>query len=461
MKRPLAILAISFSLVTSSAIGEEQDVVWNQDVLRLFSIEERDEALRQILLAANYPDQPRYKEDGEHITRVKEVVLCAQLSGLPLVTVFAGNKWEPEDVAPRSGHFIVIRSDGMVLPFYKGAISLHGHFRDFNGDGVVDYLSAWGWKAKEGMFTGLHLVPIAEPFEAALVVYWPQDQLDWKLHRPDLRCLPTIQLGTTDSGEFKPVAEYKWSKEDNQWQGPQRSLEAGFVRCDGDPNELALGLLANQAGRTPEPVAVQEAQAPPVGLSQSTTDQQLPNLVAWQMIERGTSYDTVLARLGEPLNHESAIRELEQFGGTAVLEYGSPLKQSPLWPNPPSFKVWIRGSSMTVLSKEWPYGPNVDVSELPAVPELILPSAEAHFHHYPRYIDVRWFPAAAEGNVSYEVEHAILMGIGKWRSDVHKTAECYYVAMHGGANKGRIRVRSVDGDKRSQWSEWRNFDFDR
>jgi hypothetical protein len=55
--------------------------VWNPDVLRLFSLEERDAALQKLLKEGYYPEDPNYTEDSAG--KIKEVVVCPQQSGRP------------------------------------------------------------------------------------------------------------------------------------------------------------------------------------------------------------------------------------------------------------------------------------------------------------------------------------------------------------------------------------------
>lgn len=220
-----------------------RQAAWDTDVLDLFSLEKRDAALQRILKKARYPDKPAYKEDDAG--QVKEVVVCPQPKKKPLVTVFARSEHDPEDVSPRSGHFIVIRNDGLILPFYHGANSLDGHFRDLNGDGVIDYIDSWGMGYGDGTVTGLHIVPIREEFVPSLVIFWRERAFQWRLHQPDLERLPTVQIVKTNRlGEvLEIVAEYQWSAAKKQWEGPEGSPKKGFLVVEGDRRETAKKLL--------------------------------------------------------------------------------------------------------------------------------------------------------------------------------------------------------------------------
>lgn len=246
MKRLLSIL-VGFGLANPVAVqGKEPIGDWNTDVLRLFLLEERDEALQKLLKEARYPKDPAYTVND--VGRIKEVVLCPQQGARPLVTIFVESKNDPEDVSPRSGGFVVIRNDGLILPFYHGACYLDGHFRDLNGDGAMDYIDSWEIDHGEGMVTGLHLVPIREGFAPALVVYWLEGAFEWRLHQPDMHRIPTIQIGSEKQGRFETIAEYRWSRDKKQWLGPGGSPEAYFMRVDGDPRLVARKLVRPQAG---------------------------------------------------------------------------------------------------------------------------------------------------------------------------------------------------------------------
>ena len=249
MKTKFLVLPVFFALVVSGSLqGGDRHGEWNPDVLRLFVLEERDEAFQKLLAEARYPENPAYRE--KEVGKIKEVVLCPQPGGQPLVTVFARSEFDPEDVSPRSGHLIVLRNDGLILPFYHGANSLDGYFRDLNGDGVMDYIDSWGVGHGAGTVTSLHLVPIREGFASSLVVYWKEGFYDWRIHQPDLDRIPTIQVGVKNKEQFRVVAEYQWSGEEKRWLGPKGSPEAGFLRVDGTENRRSAALRLIGVGGT-------------------------------------------------------------------------------------------------------------------------------------------------------------------------------------------------------------------
>jgi hypothetical protein len=244
MKRLLPTLACFVLLGLASVSAQQFGDDWNKDVVRLFSPAERDEALQKLLKEARYPKDAAYKEDDAG--KIKDVVLCPNPNGRPMVTVFAETPHGRVDVPARSGHFIIIRNDGMIIPFYCGANSLDGYYRDLNGDGVIDYLESWDFGYDEGNLTGLHLVPITEKFIPALVVYWKDGDFTWRLIESEPGRDYKVEIGSTKRGRFELVAEYKWSKDEKRWVGPEGSVDAGFVRVDGDPNEKAKKLLMRE-----------------------------------------------------------------------------------------------------------------------------------------------------------------------------------------------------------------------
>ena len=224
MKR---VILIALLAPLSSALAEDRAVVWNADVLRLFLLQERDAALQKILSEARYPKDAAYTE--EQAGEIKQVVICPQPDKPPLVAIFTRSTFEPDDVSPRSGRLILIRSDATILPFYRGANYLDGHFRDLNGDGVIDYVKSWGFRYGDSSVTSLHVIPIQEPFGPSLVIHWKSGSFTWRCHQPDLGRTPAIQIGTEEGGKFAVAAEYRWSPTDVRWVGPKGSRQAGFL----------------------------------------------------------------------------------------------------------------------------------------------------------------------------------------------------------------------------------------
>lgn len=249
MKLTNAILVISGLLLVSFVRGEEAVAGWHPDVKRLLSPEERDEALQKLLKEGGYPKSPLYNE--KRAGKIKDVVRCLQPPGKPLIAVFAEEPFGRVDVPKRSGHLIIIRSDGVIIPFYKGANSPNGNFEDLNGDGIVDSIDSWEFGYEAGLITGLHLVPITEQFKPALVVYWKEGDFAWRLDKSDPFGISAVQIFATKPVRLEVVAEYKWSEEKKRWLGPAGSLKEGFLRVDGDPDENVkqlLNLKAKQAG---------------------------------------------------------------------------------------------------------------------------------------------------------------------------------------------------------------------
>lgn len=241
----LALVSSGCSTTEALRTSMETREEWNADVLRLFSLKSRDEALQKLLKEARYPRNPTYKEDS--VGQIKEVVVCPQANNKPLVTVFARSKSDPEDVSPRSGHMIVIRNDGMIIPFYYGSNYLDGYFCDLNGDGMIDYIDSWKIDYEGGTVTSLHVVSIREEFTPSLVVYWKEDMFTWRLHQPDLSRIPTIQIGKQKGEKFKLVAEYQWLSVKNRWAGPKGSPGMGFLMVEGNAEETAKKLLTLKA----------------------------------------------------------------------------------------------------------------------------------------------------------------------------------------------------------------------
>ncbi len=240
----LALLLTSLAFATS-LFAKEMEAIWHPDVLALFSMQTRDKALQKILKRGYYPKKPGYKE--KRAGRIKEVVLCPQPNRTSLVVVFARSVWDFEDVSSRSRHFITIRSDGMIIPFFNNANWLGGQLCDLNGDGVIDYIDTIEMIYKAGEATGLHVVPILENMSPSLHILWRPKQFKWRLFQPEKEKIPTIQIGTKKDDVFTPVAEYKWSFSEKRWNGPKGSPEQGFLVDEGDDEHTAALLLKPQS----------------------------------------------------------------------------------------------------------------------------------------------------------------------------------------------------------------------
>lgn len=231
-------LIFSSSPSSSSLSSEGPSAKWNPDVLRLFSLDQRDEALRRLLEQGRYSPDPHYRE--EVTGTIKDVVICPQPGQRTLVTVFVRSKFSPEDESPRSGHFIVIRNDGAIIPFYYNANSLGGDFRDLNGDGVMDCIDSMSIGFDEYPVRALYVIPVLEEFKPSLLIYWKEDPstweglLTWRLSQPQRHLLPTIQIGTEENGTFEMLAEYRWSHAEQRWTGPPGSPQQEFLVVDTD-----------------------------------------------------------------------------------------------------------------------------------------------------------------------------------------------------------------------------------
>jgi hypothetical protein len=145
--------------------------------------------------------------------------------------------------------------------------------------------------------------------------------------------------------------------------------------------------------------------------------------------------------------------------------------KSPLVPQPDEFRIDIGNGK--VHAKHDPFGAPLSTNGRPAVPRLIYPASDASYDHYPRYLDLRWYPSSGRYPMHYIVEKqwgnilprerngAVVPervwephSISRYRVDIP-----YLLVHHTGANPGRWRVKSVNALGEGDWSEHREFAF--
>jgi len=185
----------------------------------------------------------------------------------------------------------------------------------------------------------------------------------------------------------------------------------------------------------------------------------------WQAVRIGMSREEVVKILGKP-------RQDKLFPGTSPhwLEYG--YIQLPFCPHPRTYRFLI---GLDDDGKVWiisdPFNGRFSHDGVPTQPELIIPAEGQVFSHYPRLLDVRWYPASGVYPITYTVEigwfpFPELKGAPpeyEWQDDIVETelAAPYFVRSFGGAQPGRVRVRARNKLGQSPWSVHRTFRFTR
>jgi len=188
---------------------------------------QRDTAFRTILSWQKY----RSKDAGvERIFKpLRHVVVCPQKEGPPIYAVFP---WSPyEQRAIEKNGVIFIDGDGAITGM--SYLDDHSEFRDINGDGVFDTIDTL---TSEGIAV-LQVYPVTRVQAPSLNIFIREKGADetewsWRLSKTDSPDIWGIELGPIDptTKELTPKALYKWSKELQQYVGPQGGDDLYFKR---------------------------------------------------------------------------------------------------------------------------------------------------------------------------------------------------------------------------------------
>ena len=186
----------------------------------------------------------------------------------------------------------------------------------------------------------------------------------------------------------------------------------------------------------------------------------MPDLQAWEKVDRGMTAEDLLRTLGKPIQGTLPGDPDYRTNIMYRWNYGYVVKKSVVFPIDLSFTVFVEKGLVT--SKEGPFG-DVPLSAdgKPTVPKLMMPTNEAFLTHYPRLIDFRWYPSSGDYPMKYEIEVGVYFPSDKWKEDP-LTAEVpipYFSYEHSGSNAGRWRVRAVNAKGKSEWSKYFLFGF--
>ena len=187
-----------------------------------------------------------------------------------------------------------------------------------------------------------------------------------------------------------------------------------------------------------------------------------PDYAKWQSVQIGMSLDEVTEILGQPRKDEYLA------ANQPYLSYG--YIQLPFVPHPRTYRFLVGFDDHGhVFTKQDPFNGRFSVDGLPTTPELIVPADMQVFSHFPRVVDIRWFPVSGKYPVTYTVELGSFpfpeldgapRGV-KWIDEVFESdlVSPYFVTSFGGACPGRIRVRARNDLGESNWSDSRRFRF--
>jgi hypothetical protein len=178
----------------------------------------------------------------------------------------------------------------------------------------------------------------------------------------------------------------------------------------------------------------------------------------WGQVRPGMTQTDVLRIMGEP--------EHRNRGRNNAWDYGEIVPEGPAFPTGLAFRVWFNRENV-VTSLESPFGKQPPRRGLPEAPQIFLPQSNAKLAHYPRLLDIRWYPVTGSYPMSYEVqsENGIVQTNGTtsffFSGDTFKTAVPHLSLQFSGGQPGRVRVRAINAEGAGPWSEYTVFIFAR
>jgi len=190
-----------------------------------------------------------------------------------------------------------------------------------------------------------------------------------------------------------------------------------------------------------------------------------PDYSQWNDVTKGMSRDEVIDLLGLPLN--------DYFRGGkwkySHTHYCYGYLQMPMLPHPRTYNFLIYfDNGGKVRNKEDPFNHKLSMDGAPTIPEIIIPQNNITFSHYPRIIDIRWYPSSGVYPMNYIVEMGNQYMIdpetpGQFQDEVieDNLSVPFYMDTFCGAQPGRIRIKAKNKMGESDWSGYCNFRFTR
>lgn len=185
-----------------------------------------------------------------------------------------------------------------------------------------------------------------------------------------------------------------------------------------------------------------------------------PDYQQWAAVKVGMTRDEVVAILGPP--HADKFRGGKPRREDPYYSYG--YLQMPMVPHPRTYSFLVGfDESGVVFTKMDPFNGRLSVDGVPTVPSLITPIDHSVFDHYPRIIDMRWYPVSGQYPVRYSISIGTSDPNGKcWGPEEEIESEVafpFFMMEFVGAQPGRIRVKATNDIGESEWSEYRYFRF--
>ncbi len=185
-----------------------------------------------------------------------------------------------------------------------------------------------------------------------------------------------------------------------------------------------------------------------------------PDYAKWRQVRVGMDRDEVIALLGEPL--------VDRYRGGKPRRddpwYGYGFLELPMAPHPRTYSFLVGFNDQgKVFAQSDPFDGVFSTNGKPTRPRIIIPLEGSRFAHYPRVVDIRWFPASGEYPIRYSVEVAHGDPNGEWWSDGEEYATDldmpFFTCEFAGSSPGRLRVKAHNALGESEWSDWRHFTF--
>jgi hypothetical protein len=184
-----------------------------------------------------------------------------------------------------------------------------------------------------------------------------------------------------------------------------------------------------------------------------------PDYIAWKAVRVGMTRSDVVGLLGPPL--DDIYRGGRAKPDDAYYSYG--YLQMPMVPHPRTFSFLVGFDSQgTVFTKIDPFHGTFSENGKPSIPEIITPFAGATFSHYPRILDMRWYPSSGHYPITYAVEFGYCPREGTCYCDklIESTLPFpSFITSFGGAQPGRFRIKAQNEFGESDWSDYRYFEF--
>jgi hypothetical protein len=200
-----------------------------------------------------------------------------------------------------------------------------------------------------------------------------------------------------------------------------------------------------------------------------------PDYGKWSQVKLGMTESEVLALLGKPLEREteeSVIALLRKGNKMTQAEaadllreryflqwvYGRLRYDSPAIPDDYEFYLYFQDDVVSDIHT--PFRGQLSPDGKPTTPVLLWPEKSATFNHYPRFIDLRWFPSSGVYPIDYDIEfkldgvNDVLVPFKQLHSEIPHAA-----IQFPGMQFGFWRVQARNRLGQSSWSEYRRIEF--